>query len=418
MDKKIEKKQWSQRKTIYLLGGLMVLALSAWGYSSMSEKIYKLSLNSSGISIRTAERAEFQDLILIDGTLEPISSVLVNTPEGGTVEKVFIEDGVVVKAGTPLLKLANPSVMLGYMTQETAIVEQMNNLQNLKLALDKDQRSLQESLIDIQYQLQNDERDFKLDTLLFEGGVIPKNDFLISQGDYKYRITKKDFLQENVNVTGKNNEIQIRRINRSLELMERNLEVIHENMERLQVKAPVSGRLSSFDPVIGESFSPNQTIAKIDVLKGYKVKGQVNEFYLSQVKSGQRARFSFDGELVELEVKKVLPEVISGNFEIDLVFVEEAPEAIRTGLSVQVRLELSEASMAVQIPRGAYFHSSGGQFVYVLGPQKKEAYKRRIRIGRMNPSYYEVLEGLEAGEEIITSSYEAYKDYEKIILSQ
>ncbi|MEL6252054.1 MAG: HlyD family efflux transporter periplasmic adaptor subunit [Bacteroidota bacterium] len=418
MDKKIEKKKWSQRKTFYLMGGLMVLALSAWGYSAMSEKVYKLSLDSSGISIRTAERAEFQDIILIDGTLEPISSVLVNTPEGGTVEKVFIEDGVVVKAGTPLLKLANPSVMLGYMTQETAIVEQMNNLQNLKLALDKDQRTLQESLIDIQYQLQNDERDFKVDTLLFEGGVIPENDFLDSQDDYKYRVKKKDFLQDNVNVTGKNNEVQLRRINRSLELMERNLEVIHENMERLQVKAPVTGRLSSFDPVIGESFSPNQTIAKIDVLKGYKVKGQVNEFYLSQVKPGQRARFSFDGDLVELEVKKVLPEVIAGNFEIDLIFVEKAPEAIRTGLSVQVRLELSEASMAVKIPRGAYFHSSGGQFVYVVGPEKKEAYKRTIRIGRMNPSYYEVLEGLEEGESIITSSYEAYKDYEKIILSQ
>lgn len=418
MDKKIEKKKWSQRKTVYLLGGLMILALSAWGYSAMSEKVYKLNLDSSGISIRTAERAEFQDIILIDGTLEPISSVLVNTPEGGTVEKVFIEDGVVVKAGTPLLKLANPSVMLGYMTQETAIVEQMNNLQNLKLALEKDQRTLQESLIDIQYQLQNDERDFKVDTQLYEGGVIPEADFLDSQDDYKYRVKKKEFLQDNVNVTGKNNEVQLRRINRSLVLMERNLEVIHENMERLQVRAPVTGRLSSFDPVIGESFSPNQTIAKIDVLKGYKVKGQVNEFYLSQVKAGQRARFSFDGKLVELEVKKVLPEVIAGNFEIDMVFVEEAPEAIRTGLSVQVRLELSEASMAVKIPRGAYFHSSGGQFVYVVGPEKKEAYKRTIRIGRMNPSYYEVLEGLEAGEEIITSSYEAYKEYEKIILSQ
>jgi len=185
----------------------------------------------------------------------------------------------------------------------------------------------------------------------------------------------------------------------------------------LQVRAPVSGRLSSFDPVIGESYLPNQTIAKIDVLKGFKVKGLVNEFYLSQVKPGQKARFSFDGEIVELEVKKVLPEVITGNFEIDLIFLEKAPEAIRTGLSVQVRLELSQASIAIKIPRGSYFHSSGGRFVFVLGPNN-DAYKRNIRIGRQNPSYYEVLEGLEDGEKIITSSYDAFKTYDKILLTK
>lgn len=417
MDKKIEKKKWGSRTLLYLISGLCILALSAWGYTSMSSKVYRLDMDSSGISIRKVERAVFQDIILIDGNVEPISSVLLNSPEGGTVEKVYIEDGTVVKEGTPLLKLSNPSVMLGYMTQETAIVEQMNNLQNLKLALEKDQRGLQESLIDIQYQLSNQARDFSIDTVLYTGGVIPENDYIKSKDEFHYQEQKRDFLQENVNVTGKNNEVQIKRINRSLTLMERNLEVIHSNMERLKVRAPVSGRLSSFDPVIGESFSPNQTIAKIDVLKGFKIKGLVNEFYLSQVKPGQKARFSFDGELVELEVKKVLPEVIGGRFEIDLVFLEKAPEAIRTGLSAQIRLELSQASVALKIPRGAYFHSSGGQFVYVLG-NNSEAYKRRIRVGRQNPSYYEVLEGLEEGEEIITSSYEAYKEFNKIILSK
>lgn len=415
MDRKIEKKKWGQRQTIYTTIGLVAVALLAWGYSSMNTRVYKL--DKDGLSIRMAQRGEFQDLILIDGTLEPILSVLVNTPEGGTVEKIFVEDGAMVKEGAPLLKLANPSVMLGYMTQETAIVEQMNNLQNLKLALERDQRSLKESLIDIEFQLTNRSRNFGVDTLLFADGVIPQNDYLTSKENLDYQKKKRNFLQENVTVTGKNNAVQIRRINRSLMLMERNLEVIHANMERLQVKAPASGRLSSFDPVIGESYAPNQTIGKIDLLRGYKVKGLVNEFYLSQVMSGQRARFSFDGQLVELEVEKVLPEVINGNFEIDLVFVDKAPEAIRTGLSVQVRLELSAASTAVKVPRGAWFHSSGGQFVYVLGP-KGEAYKRNIKIGRQNPSYFEVLDGLDDNEEIITSSYEAYKNYDKIIINQ
>ncbi|MEL6698363.1 MAG: HlyD family efflux transporter periplasmic adaptor subunit [Bacteroidota bacterium] len=413
MDKKIEKKRWNLKRTLGLIGGLSLTALVIWGYTTLNEKVYQTDLQ--GVSIRTAEKAEFQDIILIDGTVEPISSVVVNTPEGGTVEKIYVEDGIVVKEGTPLLKLANPAVMLSYMTQETAIVEQMNNLQNLKLSLEREQRTLQESLIDVQFQLDNQQRDFQVDTLLFESGAIPKNDFLNSQADYQYQQEKRNFLQENVDVAGQNNYVQIKRINRSLELMERNLEVIHKNMERLKVSAPASGRLSSFDPVIGQSFSPNQTIAKIDVLKGYKVTGRVNEYYLSKVKPGQNARFSFDGKLVELQVKKVLPEVINGEFEIELIFLAQAPKAIRTGLSVQVRLELSQASMAIQIPRGAYFHSSGGQFVFVVNANN-EGYKRTIRVGRTNPSYYEILEGLEEGEKIITSSYEDYKAYEKIIL--
>ena len=199
--------------------------------------------------------------------------------------------------------------------------------------------------------------------------------------------------------------------------MERNLQVIHENMEKMLVRAPMTGRLSSFDPVIGESFAGRQTIAKIDVLKGFKVIGQVDEYYLSTVKAGQAARFSFNGEIIDLTIKKVLPEVINGRFEVEMIFIDEAPKDIRTGLSLQVRLELSEASQAIMIPRGNFFHAFGGQYVFVMNGTG-EAIKRKIRIGRQNPSYYEVLEGLDVGEQIITSSYEAYKNFETITITE
>jgi HlyD family secretion protein len=189
--------------------------------------------------------------------------------------------------------------------------------------------------------------------------------------------------------------------------------MIHENIEKMLVRAPVSGMLSSFDPVIGESFVRNQTVAKIDVQSGFKIKGQVDEYYLSSVKSGQLAGFSFDGVLIDLKVKKVLPEVVNRRFEIELVFVSEIPKSITIGQSIQVRLELSKAKESLMIPRGNYFQSSGGQFVFVLD-EKGEAHKRIINIGNQNPSYYQVLDGLVKGERFISSSYEGFKKYETI----
>ncbi|MFT5765910.1 MAG: HlyD family secretion protein [Saprospiraceae bacterium] len=415
MDRKVEKKRWTKKSVLYILGFIVLLILSTLGFRSLNKKTY--NLDQSKITVKEVKQGEFQDIILIDANVAPITSVLVNTPEGGTVEEVFIEDGVMVKKGTPLLKLNNPSLVLTYMTQETAIVEQINNLQNLKLSLEKDQRGLRESLIDIEYELSDKERDFKIDTLLFSDGIVAKNNFVDTYESYKYQQKKRDFLEENVNQSKTDNAIQIKRINRSIEMMDRNLEVIHENMKKLLVRAPVTGRLSSFDPVIGESFQGSQTIAKIDVMKGYKVTGQVDEYYLSSVKAGQSARFSFNGEIIELTVKKVLPEVINGRFEIEMTFVSETPKAITTGLSLQARLELSETSKAMIIPRGSFFNTFGGQYVFVLN-NDNQAEKRKIRIGRQNPSHYEVLDGLMEGEKIITSSYEAFKNFETITITE
>ena len=414
MDKKIEKKKFGRTQVMYLVGAVGVLALMFFGFKSIGEKTYKISRDR--ISVKKAVSDDFQDIILVEAVVEPISSVLVNAPEGGTVENVFVEDGIMVKKGTPLLKLNNPGVMLGYMSQETAIVEQINNLRSLKLSLEKDQRTLTESLIDIDYDLAVKERSFKVDTLLFEKGMVAKNEYVETREEYNYQKRKRDFLDSNVSKSKVDNRVQIDRINQSIEMMTRNMEAIHANMEKMLVKAPVTGRLSSFDPVIGGSFSARETIAKIDVMSGYKVKAQVDEYYLNSVKPGLSAQFMFDGQPYNLTVKKVLPEVVGGRFEVELIFADEMPKNLTTGLSLQVRLELSAARKAVMIPRGAYFHSFGGQYVFVLA-ENDQAIKRKIRIGRQNPSHYEVLDGLEAGEEFISSSYDLYKDFEQISLS-
>lgn len=415
MDRKIEKKRWTKNRILTLIAislGIIVLFFSVKAFNVKSFKIER-----SKLTVKKVIQGEFQDIILVDGEIEPIKMILVNTLIGGSVSEIFIEDGVMVKKGDPMVKLDNPTVMMNYMNQETAIIEQINNLRNLKLALEKDQRLLSESLIDSEFELSNKERLFKVDTQLYSKGVISDKEFTDNREAFNYRKKKFDFLLKNVEKTKKDNKIQIGQINNSINLMERNLRHIRENMDKLLVKSPVDGQISSFSPVVGESFSANQTIAKIDVLEGYKIQAQVDEYYLSTVKPGQKARFSFNGEMIELKVKKVIPEVITGFFKVELVFENEVPESITRGLSIQVRLELSESKQAILIPRGSYFQSSGGRFVFVIG-EDGNATKRSIRVGRNNPGYYEVLEGLDEGEQIITSSYEAYKDYDIVEINK
>jgi len=414
MDKRIEKKKWSKTKTLYVVGALAFVVLSAFGIGAINKKIYKV--DASKISVKKVTEGDFQDVILIDGEVQPINLVLVNTTEGGTVAEIFIEDGVLVEKGTPLVKLNNPAATLNYMNQETAIIEQINNLRSFKLSLEKDQRDLSESLIDSENSLADVERAYKIDSVLFAKDIIARNNYTNTKESYKYQQKKRDFMDKNVSKSRQNNQTQLQQINTSITLMQRNLEFIHESLDKMLVRAPVSGMLSSFDPVIGESYLNNQTVAKIDVQSGFKIRGQVDEYYLSMVKTGQLARFSFDGKQIDLKVKKVLSEVVNRRFEIELVFVNDPPTSITNGQSLQVRLELSKAQKSLLIPRGSYFQSSGGQFVYVLN-NKDEAYKRYIKLGSQNPSYYQVLEGLEEGETIITSSYDAFKNYESIKLN-
>lgn len=411
MDKKIEKPSWKKKWPVAVIGILIVGLLIVYAYRMLTKESYRL--DRSRMTTSTVQEMDFQDIILIDGTVEPITSVLVNTPEGGTVEELFAEDGVPVRKGDPLVRLDNPSLLLSYMTQETAIVEQINNLRNLKLSLEREERNLEESLIDTEYELTRNERQFKTDTVLYAQSVLAVNDFKDTYNEYRYRVTKRDFLEDQFQATSINNRDQIQRINKSINLMERNLDVIHANMDKLLVRAPVSGMLSSFNPVIGEAFNGRQTIAKIDVQEGFKIRGQVDEYYLSRVRPGLKATFAFSGEAIELEIMKVLPEVEGGDFAVEMKFTGEVPDKITTGQSLQIKLQLSATSQAVVIPRGSYYQTSGGRYVFVLVEDGK-AIKRPIRIGRQNPTYYEVLEGLSAGETFITSSYDLYKNFETV----
>ena len=411
MDKKIEKKKWTRKRIMYISGTVLFILLMFFGFKSFNKKTYKVK--ASRLTVKEVIQGQFQDMILIEGDVESINLVLVNTLEGGSVKEIFVEDGVFVEKGTPLLQLSNPSATLGYLNQETAIIEQINNLRNLRLSLEKNQRNLDEALIDSENKLSQTTRRYKTDSVLYAKDVIAKNDYIDVRESFKYEKEKRNLLSDNVKKSSQDNKVQIQQINQSINMMQRNLELIHENIEKMLVKAPVSGMLSSFNTVIGETYGRNETVAKIDVQSGFKINGQVDEYYLSSVKPGQLARFSFNGKLIDLKVKKVIPEVINRRFEIELIFVDDIPEDITIGQSLQVRLELSKAQESLMISRGNYFQASGGQYVFVLDDQG-EAHKRYIKLGNQNPSYYQVLDGLVKGEKFISSSYQDFKNYETI----
>jgi len=411
MDKKIEKKKWTRKRIMYISGTVLFILLMFFGFKSFNKKTYKVK--ASRLTVKEVIQGQFQDMILIEGDVESINLVLVNTLEGGSVKEIFVEDGVFVEKGTPLLQLSNPSATLGYLNQETAIIEQINNLRNLRLSLEKNQRNLDEALIDSENKLSQTTRRYKTDSVLYAKDVIAKNDYIDVRESFKYEKEKRNLLSDNVKKSSQDNKVQIQQINQSINMMQRNLEMIHENIEKMLVKAPVSGMLSSFSPVIGETYGRNETVAKIDVQSGFKINGQVDEYYLSSVKPGQLASFSFNGQLIDLKVKKVIPEVINRRFEIELIFVNDIPEDITIGQSLQVRLELSKAQESLMISRGNYFQASGGQYVFVLDDQG-EAHKRYIKLGNQNPSYYQVLDGLVKGEKFISSSYQDFKNYETI----
>ena len=409
MDKKITENRWTLKRIGLRVGVPVLVVLVIVGFRLIGKKVYVIEAEK----VKTAKviYADFKDEVLINGTIEPITTVFVNATEGGTVAEVFVEDGAFVEKGRPLLKLSNPTVLLQYMTQETAIVEQVNNLRNIKLELDKNQRQLKEDLLDMEYNLAEVKRKFKVDTVLFMREAIARNEFLKTNENYRYQVKKKALLENTVKKESNDYHVQISQINASIDLMQRNLSVIRDNIEGLTVKAPISGRLSSFNPVIGKSFSRGESLGKISVQHGYLVRSEVDQYYVTAVKPGQVGTFNFNGKDVLLEVKKVLPEVVNGKFQIDFKFLEGEPEKLRQGQNLQIRLALAATQKSLIIPKGSYYHSTGGRWVYVVN-ELGEGTKRNISIGKQNPDCYQVISGVEEGEVIITSSYDHYKNNE------
>lgn len=415
MDRIIEKKAWYLlRKNWYLAGailGVVILYTASLGQSGS-----RLRVDKEKISIEEVTSDYFQEYIARTGTVNPITTVYLDAIEGGRVEEIILEEGSMVKKGDVILRLSNSELNLQILNSEAGFTEQVNRLRDTRLSMQQDRLNVKRSLLDIDLYLSKSKRAYERNKIFFEKDLISREEFDVSNDNYNYYQKTTELLLERQRTDSLSRTIQIQRLDANLKNMENNLEMVRAKLQNLNVKAPVDGQLGSLNVELGESKSRGERLGQVNVLDNYKINAMVDELYIARLNKGLNAKFTFSGVDYNLVVYKIYPEVRGGQFEIDMKFVDDLPPGIRTGQTFRTKIELGEPREAILIQRGGFFQSTGGQWVFVVDPSGSFATKRAIKLGNQNPKYYEVLEGLEPGERVVTNSYESYGDVDKLIL--
>lgn len=414
MDKKIEKKKGLQKKhIIWIVVGLIFAFLLYKVIFSDYSSVYRTDREK--LTISTVESSLFNDYITVIGQVEPIYTIYLDVEEGGKVEEIYIEEGEMVKAGDVILRLKNNDLNTTIMNSESQLAYHANELRNTQINIEQQQIYNRKSKLQIDLQVVQAKRKFAQYESLFKEDLIAKEEYLQAKEEYELYLKDQELTYLKLVQDSVFRSNQRLNMDESLENMQLNLQMAQRRLENLNVKAPADGQLGLLDAEIGQSISRGQRIGLIHILTDFKIKALIDEHYIDRVRRDLSASFERNNDNFSLNVKKVYPEVREGQFEIDMIFTGVKPDNIRTGQTYHTKLELGQSEEAILIPKGGFFQSTGGQWVYVLNENETEATKRSIRIGKQNPQYYEVLEGLKPGEKIITTSYELFGDNDKIV---
>jgi len=415
MDRKIEKKKWPPKK-IVALSATAIFIIAVIYIFLFKFRQSTLNVNKERITISTVTKGPFQEFIPVIGNVLPVNTVYLDTGEGGRVEKIYVEAGAIVKKGEPILKLVNTDLLLTVMWREAELFGQSNSLRSTRLSLEQYRLQLNQELTQVENQLLQQKRTFERYQELMKDDLISKHEYELAKDQYEYLVKRKDLTIESQQNELKFRQAQVDALEESLKRMDENLRVAKEKLENLIIRAPVSGHLTSLNAEIGESKAPGQRLGQVDVLEGFKVRAGIDEHYLARIEIGRVGEFDFAEGTYKLRVKKIYPEVREGRFEVDLNFEDKEPQGITRGQTLHIRLELSDVSEAVLLPRGGFYQTTGGNWVYVVDESGSFATKRRIKLNRYNPDVFEVMEGLIPGEKVITSSYETFGNMERLIL--
>ena len=415
MDRKIEKKKGIRPKhIIYFVSGLIVIFLLV--KIIQSSNVSAVRVEKDKITISEVQYSDFDDFIRSNGRVEPISIIYLDAEEGGRVKERFIEEGSMVKKGDVILELENRSLYENIMNSESNLAQKQNMLRQTRINFESQRLVSQQRVLDSKYDIVKNKRYYEQQKTLFDKDLVARDVYLEAKETYEHSVE----LFEINKLRAANDSLilatEMIQLDQELKKMEKTLALIYERLEDLKVKAPVDGQLGMLDAEIGQSISPGARIGQINVLTDFKIVALIDEHYIDRVRRDLAATFERQEKLFNLSVKKVYPEVRNSQFEIDLVFTGERPENIRAGQTYYINLQLGEPQKSLLVDLGGFFNSTGGQWVYVVDPSGDFATKRTIKIGRKNPKYYEVLEGLEKGEKVITSGYDLFGDNEKLIL--
>lgn len=417
MDKIIEKKTgwraaFTKKALPWWLGALLLVFVI---YLIARPNNKTLRVDKDTVTISSAVKGEFNDYIRISGRVQPMTSIQLSPQEGGIVEKILIEEGSPVKAGDPILILNNDNLDLQILNSEAELAEKENILRNTQIQMEQQKLDVRQNVLEYGMQVDRLRRAYEQQKALYEDKLIAKEEYLKAEENYRLAKQKYDLMAERSKQDSLYRGTQIDRMEESLENMQLNMSMIRRRKSNLIVKAPIDGELGLLDVVLGQSIAAGTKIGQINSVGTYKVEAQIDEHYIDRVIAGLEATFERQGETYSTVIRKVYPEVRDGKFKADFKFDGEQPDNIRSGQTYYLNLQLGQPEEAVIIPRGTFYQKTGGKWIYVVNKEGTKAVKREIRIGRQNPQYYEVLEGLEPGERVITSGYDTYGDSDVLV---
>ena len=417
MDKIIEKKKgWRAaftKKALPYWGGALFLGLILW--LVLRDNSATLRVNADSMTISQVSQGEFSDYIRVSGQVQPMTTIQISPQEGGIVQEIVTEEGSRVKAGDVIVRLSNDNLDLQILNSEAELAEKENILRNTLISMEQQKLSLKQDKLQLQTEVARLKRKFEQNKVLYEDKLIAREVYLTSKEDYELAAGKLELVIDRAEQDSLYRSVQIIQMQESLDNMRRNMLMIRHRKENLTIKAPIDGELGLLDVVLGQSISAGTKIGQINNLDRYKIEAQIDEHYIDRVTAGLAATFQRQNDSYGAVIRKVYPEVRDGKFKADFKFEGETPDNIRSGQTYYLNLQLGQPENAVLVPRGTFYQKTGGKWIFVVAPEGGRAVRREIRIGRQNPQYYEVLEGLQPGEKVITSGYDSFGDNDVLV---
>ena len=411
MDIQIEKKKGIQKRHLpYVIGGAVIVVLLAWVLFGR----YSSSMTVDGDSLNVADVTfgKFNDFIRVNGQVQPISVVQVSPEESGIVQEKIVEEGATVKKGDVLFRMTNSDLDIQILNSEAELAEKQNLLRNTQVTMQQDKLNNEMERVQLDIDIRRKERTFRQKQRLHDEKLIPREEYISAKEDYELALRQHDIVLLRLEQDSVYRTIQMKQMEDDLANMRMNLNLIRDRKNKLEVRAPIDGELGLLDVELGQSIGTGAKAGQINDLSDYKIEAQIDEHYIDRVTRGLPGTFERQGSKFSVRVRKVFPEVREGRFRTEFVFEGARPDNIRSGQTYYIDLQLGEPTESVMIPKGTFFQVTGGNWIFVVDPSGGKAYRRNIRIGRQNPQYYEVMEGLEEGERVIVSGYEAFKDKE------
>ena len=407
MDTIIKKKKWTPKFIVWI--SIITLSVFLIIYLTFfADKSRKYAIDSEKVTIGEVKSGLFHEYIPVTGTVIPLKTIYLDAVVGGRIEETYVEAGTMVLKDSKLLRLENSDLLLDIMQRETMLHDLMNRIRNTKLTLEMNSLNMRRELIEVNYQINRTKRLFDQNKELVDIGGVSRQDYDKSRDEYEYYIKRKEFAYETNMQDSLVRKTQIEQLEDSLNRLQENFDVTKKKLEYLNIQAPITGHLTSFDKEIGELISPGERLGQIDVINDFKIRAAIDEHYISRLDNGLKGEFGFDGGTYRLVVTKIYPEVHNGRFEVDMVFTDEAPADVKRGQTFRIRLALGGLSEAMLLPRGGFYQKTGGNWIFVIDPSGTFAVKRTIKLGRQNPLHFEVIEGLVDGERVITSTYDYF----------